>query len=331
MIRLGLLGCGGIARAHVQAIQELADRCHLVVQFDSNPEQMQAVQALYPAVESAAAIEDFWAVPMDAVLIAVPNRDHALYVHAAAERGLAIFCEKPLANSTAEAQHMVEAVNRAGVTNMIGFKNRFVPAIEQLHRLLQSQGLGDIFAYREVCSGARLVDPEIGLEWRMQAHWAGGGAVADFGSHSLDMATWLLGPYVGALESLSARLATFVLRHGVYPSNDDMALLDGRFASGALLSVLNSRVGPGRYEVEVYGARGFATVDMNQPEGMRVTFYRPDQATSIPPVSASRSTPWVRQLTVFLEAVERGEAVEPSFETGLAVQRWIDGARIQAH
>ena len=72
-------------------------------------------------------------------------------------------------------------------------------------------------------------------------------------------------------------------------------------------------------------------VDMNRPEGMRVTSYRPDQAIAIPPVSASRSTPWVRQLTVFLEAVERGEAVEPSFETGLAVQRWIDGARIQAH
>lgn len=330
MIRLGLIGAGGIAGAHVEAMSQMPRRCRLVIQFDTNPVQMQSITKRYPDVESVERIEDFWHASMDAVLITVPNRYHARYVREAAQRGLAVFCEKPLANTVEEAQSMVDAVDTAGVVHMIGFKNRFFPAVQQLHRLIADEGLGRIFAYHEVCSGARLTNPQIGMEWRMRGDLAGGGAVADFGSHSLDMATWLLEDRVGPLDSLHSRLATFVTRQGNYPSNDDMALIDGRFASGTLLSVLDSRVGPGLYQVDVYGAKGYASIDMTQPNQLQVTTYDATAPIRVPDPPVSGKSPFVSQLEAFLDAVEHHQAVEPNFNTGLRVQRWIDMARATA-
>lgn len=326
MIRVGLIGCGGIAGAHVKALAAMEERGRLVAAFDANPAQSRRVGEQYPGVAVASDLEAFWTVPMDAVIITVPNRYHAAYVLAAAERGLAVFCEKPLATTVADAATMVAAVERAGVINLVGFKNRYFRGVEALHRLLRAEALGTVFAYREVCSGARLVNPAVGMEWRMREEIAGGGAVADFGSHSLDMAMWLLTPHTGPLVSLDGRLATFVAREGSYPSNDDMALIGGRFASGALFSALDSRVGPGLYQVEVYGARGRASVDMNHPDTLTVVGYQSSmEAPTVDP--AWFGDPFAVQMDRFLGAIERNQAVEPNFATALGVQRWIETAR----
>jgi predicted dehydrogenase len=324
--RIGFIGAGGIAHAHARAMAAEAARTEVVAIYDVNPAQAASLAKGLPSAEVAATMEAFWRIPMDAVWITVPNYLHLNYVVEAANRGLAVFCEKPMANSVAEAEAMLAAVSRAGVVHLVGFKNRYFPAVQQLKQLIDSGALGDLYAYREICTGARLTNPGIGMEWRMDVGRAGGGAVADFGSHSLDMANWLLGPSCGALFSLSARLATFIPREGIYPSNDDMAIISGRFATGALLTILDSRVGPGLYQVEVYGANGYAVVDMAKPDRLTVVTYAHASPIELPASTATEADPFRVQLRVFLDALKTGKPVEPHFGTGLKVQRWIDMA-----
>lgn len=331
MIKVGLIGCGGIAGAHLRALAAFEERARLVAALDANPEQSRRVGEEYRGITVAQNSESFWDVAMDAVIITVPNRYHRAYVEAAAARGLAIFCEKPLAANLADAAAMTAAVERAGVVNLVGFKNRYFGGIQALHRLLGREGLGALFAYREVCSGARLVNPSIGMEWRMREEIAGGGAVADFGSHSLDMATWLFTPQAGPLVNLDGRLATFIRREGCLPSNDDMALLSGRFASGALFSALDSRVGPGLYQVEVYGALGRARVDLSDPDRLHVSAYAKGNEIAVDDdASTSLGNPFTVQMDRFLRAVAEHRLLQPDFATALSVQRWIEIARANA-
>lgn len=328
MTTIGLLGAGGIARAHAAALQALAPRAVLDAVYDIDTGAAAQLAATVPgltAVESPAA---FWDRPLDAVLVTVPNHEHAAYVETAAARGLHVFCEKPLGASLAEAERMLAAVEKAGVVHMIGFKNRYAPAVEMLRTLLADGGLGTVFHYREVCSGARLVNPGIGMEWRMREERAGGGAVADFGSHTLDMASWLLADAAGPLIALDARLATFIPRAGRLPSNDDLALLTGRFASGALFEALDSRVGPGLYQIEVYGQRGRAAIDMTEPDRLTVVEYGHAPRTLTP--NRTAPDPFQVQMTRFLDAIRDASPADPGFHQGVAIQRWIEAARQRA-
>ncbi len=331
MVRLGFIGCGGIAHAHLAALDRLRDRAAVVAFFDGNRAQAADLAGSRKDVMVTDQVDALWDASLDAVLITVPNRYHAAYSEDAARRGLAIFCEKPLGVNVADATAMAAAVERASVVNLVGFKNRYFRAIATLRQVLDHQLLGPVFAYREVCSGARLANPHIGMEWRMVEAVAGGGAVADFGSHSIDMALWLLTAHTGPLVSLDSRLATFIARGDSYPSNDDMALLNGRFAGGALFSVLNGRVGPGLYHVEVYGLKGRALVDMTQPDVLTLVSYGGEKiaAPALPP--REFEDPLVIQMARFVEAVATRTPIEPDFATALNVQRWIEIARNNAH
>jgi predicted dehydrogenase len=163
------------------------------------------------------------------------------------------------------------------------------------------------------------------MEWRMRESQAGGGAIADFGSHTLDMAWWLLADAVGPLVSLDARLATVMRREGRWPTNDDLAVMTGRFASGALFEALDSRVGPGLYQIEVYGQRGRALIDMARPDTLTVVTYGHDPETLV--ADAAVVDPFHVQMIRFLDAVETGASADPDFHQGVAVQRWIEAAR----
>ena len=154
---------------------------------------------------------------------------------------------------------------------------------------------------------------------------SGAGAVADFGSHSLDMATWMLEAQCGPLVQIYGSLGTFVKRQNEYPTNDDMAIVTGRFASGALLSILDSRVGPGAYQVEVLAANGYAAFDIRNPKEVSVRWYA-EEHPDIPSAGDDdlSADPFAVQLGLFLTAIENGDSVQPDFRTAYKVQRLID-------
>ncbi len=122
-----------------------------------------------------------------------PNDAHAEPSIAAAQAGKHVFCEKPLARTAEEAKRMLEAVKQAGVKHMVAFNYRFVPAIVQARKLIESGRLGKIYHWRAVYLQEWGMDRQMPTSWRFQKDIAGSGALGDLGAHIIDLARFLVG------------------------------------------------------------------------------------------------------------------------------------------
>jgi predicted dehydrogenase len=122
-----------------------------------------------------------------------PNDTHAEPSIAAAQAGKHVFCEKPLARTAEEAKGMLDAVEKAGVKHMVAFNYRFVPAIMQARKLIESGKLGRIYHWRAVYLQEWGMDPTMAISWRFQKDVAGSGALGDLGAHIIDLARFLVG------------------------------------------------------------------------------------------------------------------------------------------
>ncbi|MER6502710.1 Gfo/Idh/MocA family oxidoreductase [Streptomyces sp. NPDC001455] len=217
--------------------------------------------------------------------ICTPGDSHAEIAIAALEAGKHVLCEKPLANTVAEAEIMAEAAERAaarGQVAMVGFNYRKVPAISYARRLIGEGRLGTLRHVRAAYLQDWLVDPQAPLTWRLRRERAGSGALGDLGAHIVDLAQHLAGE---PLTGVSAVSRTFVTRRplpagpsaglsaavgtdahrvgddrrdgdgGGYEAGDgrdgavtvdDATVFTGRFASGALASFEATRMAAGR-------------------------------------------------------------------------------------
>ncbi|MFJ9801563.1 Gfo/Idh/MocA family protein [Streptomyces wuyuanensis] len=216
--------------------------------------------------------------------VCTPGDSHAEIAIAALEAGKHVLCEKPLANSVAEAEAMVAAAEAAaarGQVAMVGFNYRRVPAIAYARRLIAENRLGALRHVRVTYLQDWLVDPDFPLTWRLEREHAGSGALGDLGAHAVDLAQYLAGePLVG----VSALTETFVRERPLLAgastglsatgSNgrgpvtvDDAALFTGRLASGALASFEATRMAAGRknaLRLEINGERGSLAFDLER-------------------------------------------------------------------
>lgn len=177
-----------------------------------------------------------------------PNDTHAEPTIAAAEAGKHVFCEKPLGRTAEESKSMWEAAEKAGVKHMVAFNYRFVPAVVQARKLIESGKLGKIYHWRAVYLQEWGMDPEMPISWRFQKDIAGSGALGDLGAHIIDLARFL----VGEPRSVMGMTQTWLKQRPDGSGNmvtadvDDgfTALLD--FENGALGTVEATRFAKGR-------------------------------------------------------------------------------------
>lgn len=217
--------------------------------------------------------------------ICTPGDSHAEIAIAALEAGKHVLCEKPLANTVAEAEAMTEAAARAaarGQVAMVGFNYRKVPAITYARKLIAEGRLGTLRHVRATYLQDWLVDPASPLGWRLKKENAGSGALGDLGAHIVDLAQYLAGEL---LMGVSAVTETFV-RERPLPAGpsgglggvaadggfgavtvDDAALFTGRLASGALASFEATRMAAGRknaLRLEINGELGSLAFDLER-------------------------------------------------------------------
>ncbi|WP_314505456.1 Gfo/Idh/MocA family oxidoreductase [uncultured Microbacterium sp.] len=182
---------------------------------------------------------------IDVVDIVTPGDTHAEIAIAALEAGKHVLCEKPLANSVAEAEAMTDAAARAaekGVRSMVGFTYRRVPAATFARDLVAAGRLGEIRQVRAAYRQDWLMDAEAPLTWRMQKDRAGSGSLGDIGAHAIDLSEYItglrLGSVSGILDTIVAErplLAEGVGLSGTASSErgavtvDDIALFAGRY------------------------------------------------------------------------------------------------------
>ena len=218
---------------------------------------------------------------IDVIDIVTPGDSHAEIAIAALNAGKHVLCEKPLANTVAEAEAMLEAASRAaerGVKAMVGFTYRRVPAVTFMRNLVAQGAVGTVQQVRAAYRQDWLVDPQAPLAWRLQKEHSGSGALGDIGSHIVDMTQFVTGQNI---EAVSGTVQTIVARRPLLAASsglsgeagvgfgdvtvDDAALFTGRLSEGALVSFEASRFATGRKNaltLEVSGDRGALAFDL---------------------------------------------------------------------
>ena len=245
-IGVGMLGYAFMGKAHSHAMLNIA---HMMYPPPAVPKLVGIAGRDEQAVAEAARRYGYdgyytdWRAMLDNDDIQLfdnggPNDTHADPCILAAERGKHILCEKPLARTADEAQSMVEAVQKAGVKNMVAFNYRFVPAIRQIRKLVDSGLLGKIYHFRAVyLQEWVMAHYDLPMIWRLQKSVAGSGALGDLGAHIIDLGRYL----VGEVKSVSGMTRTFIDER---PWDDGtMGKVDVDDAFTALLEFDNGAIG----------------------------------------------------------------------------------------
>ena len=160
---------------------------------------------------------------VDIVDICTPGDTHAEMAITALEAGKHVLCEKPLANSVAEAEAMAAAARRAasrGVRATCGFTYRRVPAARLMADLVAAGVIGTLRHIRASYLQDWLIDPATPMSWRLEKQRAGSGALGDIGAHAIDLAQYITGDPITGVTALSS---TFVPRRPIRPQTASSA------------------------------------------------------------------------------------------------------------
>jgi predicted dehydrogenase len=362
VLNVGMIGYGFMGRAHSNAY------CQVNHFFDV-PFRPVLKAACARNVEKLKAFAEQWGYEsletdwrklierpdIDLVDICVPNNLHAEIAIAAAQAGKMVLCEKPLAMNAAEGQRMVEAVEKAGVANMVWYNYRRVPAVTLAKRLIEEGRLGRIFHYRAQFLQDWTINPEVPQGgtalWRLDVQAAGSGVTGDLLAHCIDTALWLNGPII----RVSAMTETFVkqrkhtLTGKVEPVGiDDACAFLARFANGSLAVFESTRYARGHkalYTFEINGEH--ASIAWNLHDLHRLSYFdhrdegklrgwRSIHVTDhggehpymdkwwVPGLQIGYEHTFIHQVADFLTALGKGELAEPTFRTALQTQKVCD-------
>ncbi len=375
-IKVGMIGYGFMGRTHSNAY------CQVNHFFDVAYEpQLAVVCGLDSAVAGAFAerwgykshttdwhkvIEDDEVKLVD---ICVPNNVHAEIAIAAAKAGKAIICEKPLALNGEQARTMVEAVEKAGVANLVSFNYRRVPAVTLAKKLIDEGRLGRIFHYRANFLQDWTISkdvPQGGMgTWRLDVKAAGSGVTGDLLAHCIDTAMW----HNGLVTEVCAMSETFVKerKHAetgkVTPVGiDDACTFVCRFANGSLGNFESTRYARGHkalFTLEINGEHASLRWDLHDLHRLEFFEYdRPAEAGTfektesivrgwrsihvtdsdmpymgkwwVPGLQIGYEHTFIHQIADFLEGMDKGNPASPTFREGLATQYVCDAVLASA-
>ena len=293
-IGVGLVGYKFMGRTHSNAYRQVARF------FDVDPTpRMRVLCGRDEAGVTAAAAQLGWEetetdyrrmVTRDDVQLvdvaSIGSSHHAVVMAALAARKH-VLCEKPLANSLAEAREMVEAAERAGVVASVNFNYRRVPAVQLAKQLIEDGQLGEIRHWRGVYLQDWINDPQFPLVWRLQKELAGSGALGDIAAHIVDLSHFLIGP----IAEVTGTMRTFITERPVEVASGDVGLgaaagaetgevtVDdattflATFESGVTGTFEATRLAPGRRNFnsfEVNGSKGSLVFNLEEMNELRL-------------------------------------------------------------
>jgi len=359
-LRIGLVGYGFMGRVHSNAFHQAPH----YFDFDYEPELVAVCGRDKANAEAHASRWGFSSVEtdwrklierddIDLIDIAAPNDMHKDIAIAAAQAGKMIMCEKPLGRNAEESKEMVAAVEKAGVTNMVWYNYRRIPAVTLAKQIIDEGKLGKIFHYRaKFLQDWTIADdlPQGGAGlWRLDADVAGSGVTGDLLAHCIDTAMWLNGP----IDNVSGMTETFIkervhtLTGNVEPVGiDDASLFLARFQNGSLATFEATRYARGHkalYTLEINGEDASIMWDLHDlhrleyfdhsDEG-RVRGWRSIHVTDgdqpymdkwwVPGLSIGYESSFVHQFADFVAGLEGDQPPMPTFRDALATDLVTD-------
>ncbi len=357
-LRIGLIGCGFMGRTHSNAYNRIAN-------FFPNLEYHPVLKAVCSrSQEKVSAFADQWGYEsfatdwknvisrndIDAIDICTPNDTHAEIAIAAAAAGKMVLTEKPLARNLAEAQQMVDAVEKAGVKNTVWYNYRRIPAVTLAKQIIDSGKLGKIFHYRANFLQDWTINADLpqGGEalWRMDADVAGSGVTGDLLAHCIDTAIWLN----GGIKDVSAVTETFI-KERVHQltgkvqkvSIDDACIFHCHFNNDSLGLFESTRYARGHkalYTFEINGEHASIRWDLHDLNRLEYFDHADDSIVRgwrsvhvtdgdqpymdkwwVPGLSIGYEHSFVHQAADFLKSLETGEPCSPTFKEALETQK----------
>jgi predicted dehydrogenase len=302
---------------------------------------------------------------IDVVDISTPGHLHHSMAVAAAEAGKHIICEKPLANTLAEAKEMLRAVEKAGVKHMIMHNYRKIPAVAFAKKLMQDGSLGEIYHYHGAYLQDWIINPEFPLVWRLEKKYAGSGALGDIGAHAIDFAQYLNSD----VTAVTAQMTTFIKERPLVGTGsgawgargakgkgkvtvDDDANFLAQFRNGSIGVFESSRFCGGRRNYntfQVYGSKGslaFNLERMNELEYFNRTEDEAEQGFKTIMVTEGKHPyvgawwppghiigyehTFVHAIHDFLTSLEKDRLPEPNFRDGVKNQAVLDAVERSA-
>lgn len=257
--RIGLIGVGWIGANRLKALAAARTTQIVCIADSSRDAAERAARENAPEALVAGSLAELLDRDLDGVVIATPSAQHAGQAEAALERGLAVFCQKPLACTSGEARRVIEAARSYDRLLSVDFCYRTLAGVPQMAQLVRSGELGEIYAADLVFHNAYGPDKS----WFYDLGQSGGGCVMDLGIHLVDLLLWVLA--YPPIEQVRSRL------HGggrLLPTPtrelEDHAVAEIQFASGATARIACSwRLPAGRdavIEATFYGTRGAVTI-----------------------------------------------------------------------
>ncbi|MCP4893212.1 MAG: Gfo/Idh/MocA family oxidoreductase [Actinomycetales bacterium] len=302
---------------------------------------------------------------IDIIDVCTPGSSHEEIAVAALNAGKHVICEKPLANTVAEAERMAAAAQTSSGKSMVAFNYRRVPALAYARELVRQGRLGRIFHVRAVYLQDWIIDPEFPLVWRLVKEEAGSGALGDLGAHIVDAAQFVTGSQI---TNVSGELRTFIDERPLVGEThlleatksaergkvtvDDAALFLANFDNGAVGTFEATRFASGRKNgmaIEVNGEKAslrFEFESMNElwvhdhtVDGKDAGFRRVMVTEGDHPYVEGWWPPghvlgydhtFTHEFRDFVLDIVNDRAPEPSFADGLYVQRVLDAVERSA-
>ena len=360
-IGVGLVGYKFMGRAHSNAYRQLprffdvdpAPRMAAICGRDESGVREAADSLGWPSYET-----DYRRLverdDVGLVDVVTPGYTHREIVLAALEAGKHVICEKPLANTLAEAGEMLDAARAAGTINAVCFNYRRAPAVQLAKKLIDEGRLGTIRHWRATYLQDFIMDPEFPLIWRLRKELAGSGALGDIGAHSVDLAHFL----VGGISEVTGMTQTFVKERPLEGSDgetgrvtgwvtvDDAAAFLARFENGAVGTFEATRFAAGRRNknaFEINGSKGSVAFDLERMNELEVFFVDDDadvqgfRTVNVTEPGHPYAGAWwppghiigyehtfVHTMKDLMDGIRAGESPAPTFEDAYRCQAVLD-------
>ena len=356
MVRVGIIGTGstiGIARNHIQAYLRCPDALITAV-YDLIPERAGQYMETFGLKDAKAckSAEELFGL-CDAVSICTPNATHVELAVAALKAGCHVLSEKPFAPTPEDCKEAMKYARLSDRVAMIGLCYRDIPGFAYMKKLLDDGVIGKVYFAREEQGGDRIANPDVKLEWRMQKELSGPGALADFGSHMMDICDYLLRDTCGqireihCMEHIGIPQREAIGKEGVLGAvtNDDVACWNCRTESGALYSFTASRIGA-TFMLEIVGEGGKMIFDGARPFELTLQlkdknsgYTKAPEVVQVPEecFGGDENAPRIPfeinfyyEIRQFLDAITKGRDTELTFERGVYIQKLIQAAQQSA-
>jgi predicted dehydrogenase len=365
-LNIGMIGYGFMGRAHSNAYRKVGN-------FFDLPSQPVLKAACARDKDKVKTFADKWGYEsietdwrkliarkdIDCVDICTPNNTHHDIAVAAAQAGKMILCEKPLAMDGPEGLKMVQAVEKAGVPNMVWYNYRRVPAVTFAKQLIEEGKLGRIYHYRAKFLQDWTISPELpqggqGL-WRLDVAAAGSGVTGDLLAHCIDTALWLN----GSIANVNAMTETFVKERKHTLTGrvekvgiDDACAFLARFSNGSLATFESTRYARGHkalYTFEINGEKASIFWDLHDLHRLQYFDHRDEGPLRgwrsihvtdgehpymghwwVPGLQIGYEHSFVHQVADFLDGIAKDKPAQPDFRDAYRTQLVLDAVLASA-